>query len=257
MGCCSLNARNQSNNPIEIAIRSIIKDMKLSSMTFENFELSITKLVSKEFTDDEFFSWVEANAVDLKDENIYKDAQLILVFDFNEIESPNIDFYAWAFSLLMKPQSSEVFLFRILKKFHYQGLDSLTCFKDFLDKYLKFNIVWFNKRMNNFFKSKHGRSLILDYNITQLELIDINLNRLDEVFSLRICQLLYINVVSDIEEILRKNNNLKNSSNQASLHELQIDEPDLAELSIKRPYLWDSIQLRDYITEFTGDINLI
>lgn len=256
MGCCSLIARNQSNNPIEIAIRVIIKDMKLSGMNFNNFELSISKLISKEFTDDEFFSWVEANAVDLREENMYKDAQLILVFDFNEIENPNLDFYAWAFSLLLKPQSSEVFVCKILKKFQNQGLDSLSCFKDFLDKYLKFNIVWFNKRMSNFFRSKHGRSLIVENKITSIEQIDFNLAKLDELFSLRICQLLYINVVSDIEDILRKNHK-NNTTNQATLLELTIDEPELAELSNKRPYLWDCIQLREYIAEYTGDENMI
>lgn len=256
MGCCADQSTNNSlKNPIEKAIRIMIKEMKISNMKFESFELEAAKLSKYNFLDEEYYSWVENYVVDLNNSNIFKDAQLIIVCDFHQVQDPIVDFYTWSFSLLQKPSSAfEKCILRIIELYGSQlNLQSLACFKEFLSRYLKFNLIWITKRLASFFRSEHGEAFISRNNISPNDLINFHIAEIESAFNKKICNELYIDIISSLEDILWKNNRIS-TEEEGCLIDTFIREKDLVELSIKHPYLWDCCQLREYVYDHYPEI---
>ena len=235
MGCCAPNEKVSERSPAENLIRSIINDFRIRELSFEVFTNKVKLLINSNFDINLFDKIVLENFISNSEMNQYKDYQLLLIDDFNTSLNAITNLYAWSFSLIKKTKQIEFYLLKIIKIYKSQlnEASEIICFKTFLFNYLTYNIVFFTERV---------RMMIIS--LEDNEYLKLSIDGLIESnYNSKLVKRLVLDIVSQLEEIIRKDSNTDLLLNNST-----IEEKHLIQLNMYYSFLWDALVLREKIS---------
>lgn len=175
MGCFTCNYLYTDFNYVESFINKIIKNLKLSDTTYEEFQKIVIALFNSSFDKKIFKELSLKYFVNDRPDNITKSfnynnilediskytstiptrLQLFLIDDFVLKANPIYHLETWAFSIVIKKNRDlEFYLKKVINIFKYKddSKSDISCFKEFITMYLFYNILFIPNRINKIIK---------------------------------------------------------------------------------------------------------